>query len=36
MFDPKKKRLFAAIIAVVVALAMIIPMGLSVITSLGI
>ena len=35
MFDPKKKRLWAAIIAVIVALAMIIPMGLSVITSMG-
>lgn len=35
MFDPKKRRTFAAIIAVILALAMIIPAGLSVITSLG-
>ena len=35
MLDPKKRRMFAAIIAVILALAMIIPAGLSVITSMG-
>lgn len=35
MFDPKKRKMFAAIIAVVLALAMIIPTGLSVILSMG-
>ena len=29
MFNPKNKRLFAGIIAVIVALAMIVPMALS-------
>lgn len=35
MFDPKKRKLFAAVIAIVLALAMIIPAGLSVILSMG-
>lgn len=35
MFDPKKRKIFAAVIAVILALAMIIPAGLSVILSMG-
>ena len=35
MYDPKKRKVIAAIIAVVLALAMIIPAGLSVIMSMG-
>lgn len=28
MFDPKKRKMFAAVIAIVIALAMIVPMAL--------